>query len=319
MASNITFIAELHENTERIDQILSKRYPDRTRSFFAQLIRDQQVLINNIICKKTGKSIAAGDQITVNFQQKELIRPEKNVSSLNISIIFEHEHFLIIHKPAGIVVHETTSQNKAEITVVDWLLHHYPALSSVGYSGRPGIVHRLDKDTSGIMIIPKTSLAHHYFANLFKNRGIKKEYHALVVGTPPRTGSIDLCIGRDQKYRTKMKAFSAATQKKLTVKTKEAKTHFMVKQYFKQHTYVILHPETGRTHQIRVHCADSGFAVLADSVYGKPSLLISRQALHAYSLSFSFQNQDYFFFADIPEDMKQAIRECETIQHNTKS
>ena len=312
MTKNTEFIVESNEHEQRIDIILSGRYQNYSRSFFARLIKDQHIAVNNVVCKKAGKVISSGDRIIINFPQKEPVKIEKNIDSINISVIFEHEQFLIINKPAGIIVHESAKKSE-EMTLVDWLLCHYPDLASVGYSGRPGIVHRLDKDTSGIMIIPKTPFSHTYFSNLFKNRAIKKEYLALIVGIPQKMGTIDFPIGRDQKYRTKMKAFGTTTQKRPTTAIRQAKTHFVVHRYFdNQYSYIIARPETGRTHQIRVHCAASGFPILGDSVYGNTSTLISRQALHAHSLSFSFQNQEYSFSVDIPEDMQHAIQKLST-------
>jgi len=292
---------------QRLDILLSQKFPEYTRSFFSRLISDGFVLINHVVQKKSGLKTKERDQIIVNVPQKNNSSLKENRENLiNISVVFEHEHFLIINKPIGISVHQAHDYD-LHFTLVDWLLIHYPELKNIGYHGRPGIVHRLDKNTSGIMIIPRTSFAHTFFSKAFSLKTIKKTYKALVCGITDQEGIIDFVIGRDPYNRIKMKAFKNEFENS-GVKTREAKTEYKVATYFKEHTLLNLYPITGRTHQLRVHLAAIGHPILGDIVYGNSSLLISRQALHAFSLSFEFEKKEYYFETEIPNDMQKVIQ-----------
>lgn len=296
------------EHKKRLDILLSEKFPEYTRSFFTRLISDSYVLVNNVIQTKSGMKVKEFDQVIVNIPQKSIEICTENRESLDgISIIFEHEHFLIINKAAGILTHQAHKMD-TRFTLIDWLLLHYPELKNIGYEGRPGIVHRLDKNTSGIMIIPRTSVAHAFFVDAFSSRTIKKTYKAIVCGITAASGIIDFQIGRDEQNRLRKKAYKNDIVPPEHIKLREAKTEYKVASYFKEHTLLHLYPVTGRTHQLRVHCAAIGHPILGDIFYGIQSDLISRQALHAFSLSFNFQNQDYYFESSLPEDMEKIIQ-----------
>lgn len=294
-----------HTNEIRIDVALATQYPSHSRSFFSRLINEGLILINHTPCKKAGTAVRIGDMITMHMPEKKVIEPQNPQFDCGVKLLFEHEHFLIVDKPAGLLTHEA-HQYDTTGSLVDWLLIHYPALATVGYHARPGIVHRLDKDTSGILIIPKTTEAHVYFAHAFKNRAITKEYIALVSGAPERHAIIDFEIGRDPYQKTKMKAFK--TSQKNHIKTREAITEFITQNYYQNAALLLVKPKTGRTHQIRVHLAAHGNPIIGDPVYGVKSPLISRHALHAHALSFAFHNQQFRFESSLPDDMQLLIQ-----------
>lgn len=300
-------ISENNVNT-RLDVYIAQQFPQYTRSFFRRLIGQESVKINNIVTNKQGTWLKIGDIITIQFPPKRIIKPA-SIDQLDTGIhtIYQHEHFLIIAKPVNLLVHPP-SVNSTEATLVDWLVAKYNEIRAVGYTNRPGIVHRLDKDTSGIMVIPRTNYAYTIFAQMFKNRSIDKKYYGLVEGHPEKKGSIDLPIGRDPIARTKMKAFFQSNLSGTTKKIRSAITHYEVIKYFDKHSLIKIVPITGRTHQIRVHFAAIGHPIVGDIVYGKKSLLIKRQALHAQELSFTFNNKLYIFSSNLPDDFKNAVK-----------
>jgi len=309
--SNSCFSFTISENNvhTRLDVYIAQQFSEYSRSFFRRLIEQGWVKINDIATVKQGTWLKIGDIISIQFPPKRTIK-STSIDQLDtrIDTIYQHEHFLIILKPVNLLVHPP-SANSTEATLVDWLVAKYSEIHAVGYTNRPGIVHRLDKDTSGIIVIPRTNYAYAIFAQLFKNRFIDKKYYALVEGHPEKKGSIDLPIGRDPIIRTKMKAFSQnSLLLNTTKKIRSAITHFKVIKYFDKHSLIEVVPITGRTHQIRVHCAAIGHSIVGDIVYGKKSLLIKRQALHAQELSFTFNNKSYTFSSNFPDDFKNAIK-----------
>jgi len=226
---------------------------------------------------------------------------------LAVEIIQETDRFLIINKPAGLIVHKPGPQSTA-VTLVDWLLPRYPELATVGDGARPGIVHRLDKDTSGLMIIPRDPVTHAAIGRLFQSRAITKTYYALVVGTPPQEGEINFSITRDPRTPTRM------THSKTLGKT--AYTRYAVIQQYPTMALIAAYPTTGRTHQIRVHLKAIGHPIIGDLVYGDgypkyhhPSSLIARQALHAAKLALTLDDISYSFTAPLPPDMVQMMKQ----------
>lgn len=305
-----TIIAEPQHTNIRIDRFCAQQFPSYSRSFFQQLIDEGHITLNGKVIKQSA-IVAPNNVIEVKIPAYQPITPEKIVEkTIGISIIYKHEHFMIIYKPAGLLVHAPSTTSTA-ITVVDWIQQNHAEINNIGSIDRPGIVHRLDKDTSGILIISRTNHAHGVFGSLFRQRAISKTYHALVQGHPPQEGTIDLPIGRDPRNRSKMSAFSnmhtSETQKTNGIKIRPAQTHYKVIEYFDKEALVEVKPITGRTHQIRVHMAAIGHPIIGDSVYGTKSPLINRQALHAYGVSFTFDNESHVFTHEIPKDMQQLI------------
>ncbi len=305
----LTLSVTQEEQKQRIDQFLHHQFPLYSRSFFQRAIDDKYVKVNDQTISKAGHIIKPGDQIEVTFPPKRNITQQMvKAAELPIEILFEHPHFIIINKPAGLLVHPTTSTS-TEITLADWIAHTLENIKDVGYVDRPGIIHRLDKLTSGLMIIPRTHYGYGQFGTLFRDRKIKKTYYALVKGHPPKTGTINLYIGRNPIERNKMSAFQSPEQYSGSGKLRHAITHYEVEQYYEDATHeevalVKIELETGRTHQIRVHFASIGHPVIGDSMYGTPSPHIKRQALHAQGLNFIFDNEPFSFKSQLPQDMQ---------------
>jgi len=308
-------IVEIPQAGQRIDKYLCQTIPEYSRSFFQHLIEDGHITINANIAKPSS-IVKAADEIVVTMPiapKRPLYTPVNN--NLGIEIIHTDEHFFIINKPAKLLVHKTELPTN-DPTVVDWLLSNHHELIDVGNSERPGIVHRLDKETSGLLVIARTNYAHMVFGEMFKNRTISKSYLAVVQGHPPTSGSINLSIGRHPTHRKKMTTFIPDEHNLSTTKTiatrnhmgiRNALTNYTVKKYFADSTLVEVHPVTGRTHQIRVHFAAIGHPLIGDYLYGAPSKLMSRHALHAATLSFNFQDKPFQFKQDEPEDLKGLI------------
>lgn len=317
MLMNRTLIVEESHAGQRIDRFLTQMMPDYSRSFFQRLIDEGHIRINEKNLAKSSSILKTADTITISMPE-EVKRPIFNPvnTDLGIEIVYTHEHFFIINKPAHLLVHQTEVPT-AEPTVVDWLLSNHNELIEIGSVERPGIVHRLDKDTSGLLIIPRTNFAHVTFGDMFKKRTISKTYLAIVEGHPPASGSIDLNIGRHPTHRKKMttfipddKALSLTTAYRIRNQgtTRNAITHYTVQKYFDNHTLVEVKPVTGRTHQIRVHFSAIGHPLVGDFLYGTSSKLINRHALHATSLSFTFQEAEFTFIKEAPEDFKGLIK-----------
>lgn len=263
---------------QRVDIFLSQRYPQISRSSLQRLIQENRVKINgqNI---KTSYRLKTGDLVEIDLvafvPQKELILPE----NIPIKCLFEDEHILVIEKPSGLVVHP--GAGNSQHTLVNALLFFCPSLSGVGEKNRPGIVHRLDKETSGVMVVAKTQLAYGELQRQFKAREVDKLYLGLVWGKmPEKTGQITWPVGRHEKKRQRIST--------KTRKPKEAETHFTLRQEWEEFSLLEIKPLTGRTHQIRVHFAAFGHPVVGDTRYGrkKINLRLSRVFLHAFQLAF---------------------------------
>jgi 23S rRNA pseudouridine1911/1915/1917 synthase len=313
-----TFTVDQYNSIQRIDQYLATQFPQYSRSFFQRLIQKKYVSHNGAVTVKPSSSLAAQDTITIQFPPARVVEPEVlNTHTTGVSIIAITEHFIVVYKPVNLMVH-APSQNSPAVTLTDWIVHNYKEIAHVGLVDRPGIVHRLDKDTSGIMIITRTNHAHTVFNNLFKQRNISKTYYAIVEGHPAPQGTISLSIGRNPRDRTKMAAFnemvSPEEQSKINnIKVRHALTDYKVLRYFENAALIEVKPTTGRTHQIRVHMAAIGHPIIGDKMYGNSSPLINRQALHAYSLSFTFDNIPYTFNYDVPTDFQHLINNLQPV------
>lgn len=295
---------EVHVHGEqvgsRLDMVLASQFVRYSRSFFNRLIAEGAVSINGVVALKSGASLKEGDTITIQFPPPRVVESKDLELDPPVEVLYEHPEFLILSKPAGLVMH-APSEMSTVITLVDWLVAHYQDIKEVGYVDRPGIVHRLDKDTSGIVIIPRTNHAHGIFGAMFHDRKVKKVYYAVVEGHPDRSGTIALSISRDPITKVKMSTRAHGQ------KQREAETRYEVIEYFDNAALVKVMPVTGRTHQIRVHFAAIGHPLIGDATYGKKSKNISRHALHAQQLSFEFDNKPYTFEQEPPEDFQNLI------------
>ena len=289
---------------QRLDQYLASRFEREglTRSRIQQLIRSGMVLVNGIPLKAK-HILQAGDALTVTIppQIPSHLIPEQ----VDFITLHEDEDLIVLIKPPGVVVHPAAGHSTA--TLVHGLLHHCGGLSGINGELRPGIVHRLDKDTSGVMVVAKTDYAHQALAAQFKEREVTKIYQALVDGRPiGESGRVSLPIGRHPVHRKKMA---------IREDGREAVTNWRVLERFAQGLALLeLGLETGRTHQIRVHMAALSHPVAGDPVYGRKNpcyqeLGIIRQCLHAHTLAFSHPRtgEDLRFTAPLWPDMLQAL------------
>jgi len=291
----------------RIDLYLTKEKIYPSRSQIKNLILQGKIRVNyNII--KPSYSLKKGDEINLySPEEKEL---KLNAEVISLDIIYEDEYLIVVNKPAGMMVHPTGKVYSG--TLVNALLYHCKdSLSGINGVIRPGIVHRLDKDTSGLMVVAKNDLAHLDLSNQIKNRQVTKKYIALVHGNiKNNSGIINAPIGRSVKHRNKMAV--------IEVNSREAITQFKVLRKFLNYTLLEAVIHTGRTHQIRVHLAFIGYPVVGDQVYGprKQELTIKRQALHSHILGFihPFTKKYMEFQAPLPNDMQELITTLEEIK-----
>ncbi len=298
-----TFTVTEDKHQQRLDQFLHELIPAYSRSHFQKIIQDGGVTVNKNLLLKPGHRIKTGDHVVchiprIDFTQSAAAIDPTLLQGVDVTLVAQEPDFLIINKPAGLVVHKPSHASR-QVTLVDWLMANYPNLQSIGDAERPGIVHRLDMQTSGLMIIPRSATAHANFTKMFKDRDIKKSYLALVEGHPEHEARIEYRIMRHPTERTKM-AHSKS-------QGREAVTDFKVVEYLKNATLVKALPKTGRTHQIRVHCLAWGHPIIGDTVYGSKSKLIARHALHAAELNFEYAGKTYHFSAPMPQDMAHAL------------
>jgi len=303
--ASYTFVVSEVAAGARLDKFLAEQFSSYSRNFFQQLIDKGRVLVNDVPCAKTGTVVKVSDSVHVTFPPaRQVVIDEQLDEDIGVEVLHEEQEFLVVYKPAGLLVH-TPHHLSTEVTLVDWLLRHYREIDDVGYVDRPGIVHRLDKDTSGLLIVPRTCRAHATFTDMFRERRIHKMYYAIVTGHPDERGLIDLPIGRDPHYRSRMKAFKPTERP--AGKLRDAVTHFKVDRYFQGCSLVEVRPVTGRTHQIRVHFAARGHSLIGDVLYGTQSKQLGRHALHACELVFSFGGKEYRFTRTMPEDFKKFL------------
>jgi 23S rRNA pseudouridine1911/1915/1917 synthase len=298
----------------RLDRYVAEHVPDLSRAAVQRLIGDGFVLVNGI-ARKPSYRVQAGETITVRVPLPE--PATLAAEAIPLDIIFENDDLLVVNKPAGMVVHPATGRTVG--TLVNAILAHCPHLS-VGGMERPGIVHRLDSDTSGLIVVAKNDAALRDLQAQFKSRRVRKTYLALVTGhvKPPR-GKIDAPIGRDPKHRQKMAVVTRGrTRESVTVYRTIANLGSPSTtslrdstQNAARYTLVEVEPQTGRTHQIRVHLAFLGFPVAGDATYGrgKNAFGLTRQFLHAWKLEFTLprENRRVQFVAPLAEDLCRVL------------
>ena len=285
---------------ERLDKYLTN-YLEESRSYIIKMIKNGNVLVNGEEVSPHYE-VRLDDVITVDKDYKEEVNIEAEDIPLNI--IYEDDDLIIINKPSGMVVHPGNGNESG--TLVNALMHYTNKLSDVNGEVRPGIVHRIDKDTSGIMIVAKNNKAHEILSDMLSRHEIVREYIALVKGEfPSDTATIDAPIGRDEKNRIRM----SVTAKN----SKEAITHLKVIKRFKGYTLLRLKLETGRTHQIRVHLNYIGYPIVNDPLYGKCDNPDFGQFLHSTSISFKhpISGEDMYFECDIPDEFKSYLETLE--------
>lgn len=267
-------LIKVDENGSRIDKYLADIYKDKSRSFIQRLIKRREIRVNGEAIKSNYR-LEPGDIIEIGDMKEEKI--ELVPQNLNIKIIYEDSSIALIEKPVDMIVHP--SKNNRDRTLVNGLLYQIDELSTAGEYFRPGIVHRLDKNTSGIMLVSKTNKAYYSLVEQFKNRTVERGYLALVWGNlSEKEGLIDAPIGRDPNDRTKMCVIDK--------NSKEALTEYKLLEEYKDYSLVAYSLKTGRMHQIRVHSAYMGHPVIGDDRYSNVRSREKFQLLHANKLGF---------------------------------
>lgn len=299
MAESRTVTVEPAEAGERLDRFLVARFPDLSRSRIQSLVAGGAVTVNGAMMRTSYKP-APGDLIALNLPDPapSALIPE----AIPLAIVYEDSDLLVIDKPAGIVVHPAPGHPSG--TLVNAILAHVSDLAGVGGELRPGIVHRLDKETSGLIVVAKHDRAHAHLAAQLKDRRMDKRYIALVDGAPAtESGTIEAPVGRDPKKPQQMAAIASG---------RPAITHFRVMRRYGKHTLLECKPVTGRTHQIRVHLAALGCPVSGDRTYGRnqPSVPLERHFLHAARLTLTLPSGlERTFESPLPEELEHALRQ----------
>ncbi|MCC7358202.1 MAG: RluA family pseudouridine synthase [Anaerolineales bacterium] len=287
---------------QRLDRLIAAELPELSRTHVQRLIADGFVQVNLAVITKPALRLAGPAQVHVRIPPAAPSRYQPE--HIPLTIVYENADLLVIDKPAGMVVHPAAGHTAG--TLVNAVLAHDPGLEGVGDEQRPGIVHRLDKDTSGLIIVAKTDAAHRELQRQFKERLVVKTYVALLDGHPPTdTGRIEAPIGRDPRNR-KLMAIVPAQHGRAAV------TEYRVTELYHHHTLVDAHPLTGRTHQLRLHFAYLQCPIAGDTVYGRraSTLPLSRHFLHAARLSFTLpgSGERLNLEAPLPPDLRRALQ-----------
>ena len=284
------------ESGSRLDTFVSGRLPELSRTYTQKLIADGYVTVNERAAKASYK-VNAGDRLAVTIPPPT---PSTLVAEdIPLNIVYEDKDLLVIDKPAGLTVHP--APGSPSHTLVNALLSRFTDLPTGDDLARPGIVHRLDKDTSGLMLVARNRIALNKLASQFKARSVVKAYLVLVRGhLSPESGFIDAPIGRDPRHRKRMVVVNEGRQ---------ARTEYQVIKYTGDCTLLEARLETGRTHQIRVHLSAIGYPVVGDTTYGVKSPLLSRQFVHACRLGFRLPSSGQYveFESELPPDLEQAL------------
>ncbi len=288
---------------ERLDKALVAQLPEFSRSRLQALIRDGLVSVAGKTAVKSSLMVEPGQMVRVELPEPEPtdLIPE----DIPLEITFENDDLMVINKAAGMVVHPSAGHSSG--TLVHAALAHAPDLPGVGGEQRPGVVHRLDKDTSGLILIAKNDRAHRWLQDQFRLRKVKKVYLGLVDGIPPTPeGRIEAAIARDPSKRKRMAVVPDD-------RGRESITEYRTLENFPAHTLLEAHPYTGRTHQIRLHLAFLGTPIVGDTVYGrkKPTLTITRHFLHAARLTVQLPGESELrtFSAPLPDDLAEVLTE----------
>ena len=309
MAQQVQLTATVSESQlgQRLDQILAELFPDYSRSRIKEWILARRVTVNGMVIDKPKEKMLGGEHVAINAEIEEEQRWE--AQNIALDIVYEDDDILVINKPRDLVVHP--GAGNPDGTVLNALLYHYPAIANVP---RAGIVHRLDKDTTGLMVVAKTVPAQTYLVEMLQLREITREYEAVAIGTMTAGGTVEEPISRHSTKRTHMAVHPMG---------KPAVTHYRIMEHFRAHTRLRLRLETGRTHQIRVHMSHINHPLVGDPLYGgrpRPPKGASddfiatlrgfdRQALHATMLRLyhPITGIEMEWHAPLPQDMVDLI------------
>ena len=296
------FLFEQHVH-ERLDKFLTESLPEFSRSRIQGLIAAGLVDVNGLPAKKAGQALESGSKITVRIPPP--VPANLIAEEIPLDIVFENDDLIVVNKPAGMVVHPAAGHSSG--TLVNAVLGYDPDIEGIGGEERPGVVHRLDKETSGLILLARNERAHRWLQDQFRLRKVEKTYLALVEGKPPTpSGRVEAYIGRDPKHRKRMAIVSEK-------KGREAISEYQTLESFKSHTLLEFHPFTGRTHQIRLHCAFLKCPIVGDEVYGRKSQSIDldRHFLHAYRLKIILpgEKEARIFEAALPAELEQVLNQ----------
>lgn len=291
-----SFIAD--EGGVRLDKYVGEKCLELSRTHAQKLITDGRITVDDHAVKASFK-LSIGDRVNVAIPPTA--PSPLSAEAIPLNIIYEDDDILVVDKPAGLAVHPAPGHPGH--TLVNAILSHLPGLAEIGDSVRPGIVHRLDKDTSGVMLVAKNEPARLNLMQQFEVHSVVKTYQVLVKGhLTPEEGIIEASIGRDPRNRKRMAVVNEG---------REARTRYSVARYIGGCTLLEVRTETGRTHQIRVHLAAIGYPVVGDATYGAKSDHLSRQFLHACRLGFELPatGEHVEFASELPPDLEQALKE----------
>lgn len=296
---------QLDSPGERLDKVLTEQLPALSRTQIQRLLKEEQILVNGRPAKANLR-LEGGETVTITLPEPEEI--ELLPEAIPLDIRYEDDDMIIINKPAGMVVHPAVGHNSG--TLVNAILAHCPDLPGINGEKRPGIVHRLDKDTSGLIAIAKNELALRHLQAQFKDRSVGKQYLALVEGqVQPSTALIDAPIGRDPRQRKKMAVIPFGG----SARSRTAQTQYTTVTSYDDYTLLRCELFTGRTHQIRVHLAYIGFPIVGDKVYGrrKPTIHLGRHFLHAAVLKVKrpSDNEELTIQAELPPELDAILEQ----------
>ncbi|MEJ5223752.1 MAG: RluA family pseudouridine synthase [Anaerolineales bacterium] len=301
MSDRVEIFQNENPAPERLDKFLVAHLPEFSRARLQGLIADGFVLVDGRPAKKAGQTLEGGETVVVRIPPPQ--PSDLEAEDIPLDVVFENDDLLVINKPAGMVVHPAAGHARG--TLVNAVLGYEPEIEGIGGEERPGLVHRLDKDTSGLIVVAKNDRAHHWLQDQFRMRKVEKVYLALVDGTPPTpTGRIEAAIGRDPRDRKKMAVVPPA-------RGREAISEYITLEQFRAHTLLEVRIHTGRTHQIRLHLAYLKTPVTGDTVYGHrhPTLDIHRHFLHAHRLVITLPGEraPCRFEAPLPPELEAVL------------
>jgi len=289
------------QQPQRLDKFLVEKFPEFSRSRLQGLIKDGFVTVDGVPAQKSGQILENDQSIQVHIPPPEPVGLV--AEAIPLDIIFENRDLIVVNKPAGMVVHPAAGHTSG--TLVHAALAHAPDIEGIGGEVRPGVVHRLDKDTSGLILLAKNDRTHRYLQDQFRLRKVTKIYMALTDGAPPTSrGRIEAAIGRDSRQRKRMAIVTPQ-------KGRAAVSEYRTIEQFPQHTLLEVHPITGRTHQIRLHLAFIGCPVAGDTIYGRrhASIPVERHFLHAARLTIRIpgENEPRTFEAPLPDELEDVL------------
>jgi len=286
---------------ERLDKFLVGQLQEFSRSRIQGLVENGFVDVNGHPARKAGQTLESGFNVTVRIPAP--VPTDLIAENIPLDIVFENEELIVVNKPAGMVVHPAAGHTSG--TLVNAMLGYDPDMEGIGGEERPGVVHRLDKETSGLILLAKNERAHRWLQDQFRLRKVDKTYLALVDGKPPTpSGRVEAHIGRDPSHRKRMAIVPES-------RGREAISEYKTIESFHSHTLLEFHPLTGRTHQIRLHCAFLGCPIVGDEIYGrkKRSVEIGRHFLHAFRLKIILpdEKEAKSFEAPLPDELQNVL------------